>query len=148
MTNYIDKKSNPNSKTPKEVYYVTAEQYDTISRLNDEAYPSLALAMNTFGYGSDYEERFSPDVLFTDEFIDDGAEALTRFLSGDKTIEYRLKEKVYRLWRIDRNGDKVYMRFDTTGTPNKTDYPSKAFIAPFDEIEVWATPAWNIESAD
>lgn len=147
MTNYIDKKSNLNSKTPKEVYYVTAEQYDTISRLNDEAYPSLALAMNTFGYGSDYEERFSPDVLFTDEFIDDGAEALTRFLSGDKTIEYRLREQLYRLWRVDDGGDKVYLTF-SLGTPDWDSVKDYAFTAPLEEIKKHKTISWHIERAD
>lgn len=144
MTKYLDSKLNQDNKTLSEVYYVTAEQYDIISSLKSEAYPSLALAMNTFAYGSDYEERFSPDALFTDEFIDSGAEALTRFLAGDKTIEYRLKEKLYRLSRIDDDSDKVYMTF-YLGTPTYMPNENSAFTAPLEVIREWQTPAWSVE---
>jgi len=127
-----------------EVHYVTQEQYDIINRLTDEAYPSLALTMNTFAYGSDYEEKFDPHVLFTDDFIEDGAEALTRFLAGDDTIEFKVKNKLYRLWRIDNGGDTVYLTF-SLGTPDWDSVKDYAFTAPLEEIKKHKTVSWEIE---
>ena len=110
-------------------YYVTQEQLDLIENLNVEAYPLLSLAMNTFAYGSDFEEKFDPNVLFTDEFIGDNTIALTKYLGGDETIEFKVKEPLYRLWRIDDDGDKVYMYF-LYGTPDWTINKNSAFTAP------------------
>lgn len=129
-------------------YYVTQEQLDLIESLNDEAYPLLSLAMNTFAYGSDFEEKFDPNVLFTDEFIGDNTIALTKYLGGDETIEFKVKEPLYRLWRIDDDGDKCYMNFNSRRTPFYTMAKENAFTAPLDEIKKWTNPAWKIEKVD
>ena len=131
-----------------ETYYVTREQLDLIDRLNDECYPLLALAMNTFAYGSDFEEKFDPNILFTDEFIGDSAVSLTKYLAGDESIEFKVKEPLYRLWRDELDNDIVYMTLNNFGTPNWTMGKENAFTAPLDEIKKWQTPAWEIEKAD
>lgn len=130
-----------------ETYYVTREQLDLIDRLNNECYPLLALAMNTFAYGSDFEEKFDPNILFTDEFIGNSAVSLTKYLGGDETVEFKVKEQLYRLWRIDTEGVRVYMNF-LYGTPDWTPVEDDAFTAPIEEIKKWKTPAWKIERAD
>ncbi|MGQ2286722.1 hypothetical protein ACT5YT_05585 [Leuconostoc suionicum] len=131
-------------ETAKETYYVTQEQLDLIEYLNDEAYPLLALAMNTFAYGSDFEEKFDPNILFTDEFIGDSTVALAKYLGGDTSIEFKVKEQLYCLYHTEKNGRKRFMSdWESTTTSKKL-----AFTAPLEEIKKWQTPAWEIEKAD
>jgi len=59
----------------------------------------------------------------------------------------RNKEQLYRLWRIDDAGDKVYMTFNF-GTPAWTTIEKNAFTAPLREITRWQTPAWRVEEVD
>ena len=128
-------------------HYVTQEQLDLINRLSDEEYPLLALAMNTFAYGSDTEDVFNPEVLFTDEFIDNNTVALTQYLAGDESIKFKAKEKLYLLWGIDCDGDKVYFAGGSLYTP-ATLFKKYAFTAPLDEITKWQTPDWHIEEVE
>lgn len=144
LIEYSDFMSQQKDGNKMATYYVTQEQLDIINRLKDESYPSMALAMNTFAYGSDYEEEFNPNALFTDKFIDDGAEALTRFLAGDNRIEFKVKKQFYRLWRFNNAYNRVYMKFNL-GTPDWTMDEDFAFKAPLEEIKKWKTPAWDIE---
>ena len=65
-----------------------------------------------------------------------------------ETIEFKVKEQLYRLWRIDKSGDKVYMRINVVETPDWTINEDEAFTEPLDEIKKWQTPAWEIEKAD
>ena len=65
-----------------------------------------------------------------------------------ETIEFKVKEPLYRLWRIDKSGDKVYMRINVVETPDWTINEDEAFTEPLDEIKKWQTPAWEIEKAD
>ncbi|MGR8774235.1 hypothetical protein N2E71_09970, partial [Leuconostoc citreum] len=124
------------------------EQFDLIEYLKYEAYPLLALAMNTFAYDSDFEEKFDPNVLFTDEFVGDSTVALTKYLAGDTSIEFKLKEQFYRLWRIDANNDRVYFYLSYGTEPDWIINEEEAFTAPLEEIKKWKTPAWEIEKAD
>ena len=144
---YADFMSQQEKTMAKETYYVTQEQLDLIEYLKDEAYPLLALAMNTFAYDSDFEEKFDPNVLFTDEFVGDSTVALTKYLAGDTSIEFKVKEQLYRLWRIDDENEKVYMWFEL-GTPSYIQDKSYAFTAPREEIEKHKTVSWEIEKAD
>ena len=144
---YADFMAQKKEDNKMETHYVTQEQFDLIDRLNDECYPLLALAMNTFAYGSDFEEKFDPNILFTDEFIVNSAVSLTKYLGGDETVEFKVKEPLYRLWRIDDDGDKVYMRF-SYGTPGWAMSEENAFKAPLEEIKKWQTPAWEIEKVE
>lgn len=73
-----------------------------------------------------------------------GNKAILRYLADDPAIEFKVKEQLYRLWRIDDDGDKVYMKF-LLGTPTYRMRSEHAFTAPLDEIKKWKTPAWEIE---
>ncbi|WP_273947716.1 hypothetical protein [Leuconostoc mesenteroides] len=76
-----------------------------------------------------------------------GNKAILRYLANDPAIEFKVKEQLYRLSRIDDAGDKVYMTF-SFGTPEWTILEKFAFTAPLEEIKKWQTPAWDIEKAD
>lgn len=80
--------------------------------------------------------------------IEVGNKAILRYLADDPAIEFKVKEPLYRLWRIDNDGDRVYMKFGIAGTPNWTDSGNTAFTSPLEEIKKWQTPAWEIEKAD
>ena len=78
--------------------------------------------------------------------IEIGNKAILRYLADDPSIEFKVKEQLYRLSRIDDAGDTVYMNF-SFGTPDWGD-AANAFTAPLEEIKKWQTPAWEIEKAD
>lgn len=120
-----------------ETYYVTREQLDLIVDLKKGNWP-LARLVNS-------EDIFIP--------LNNGLEmveekAILRYLGGDETIDFKVKEQLYRLWRIDDADDKVYMRINSFGTPDSSIYKNKAFTAPIEEIKKWQTPAWEIEEAN
>lgn len=127
-------------KDDKEVktYYVTKEQLDVIEDLRTKAYPIYVLI--------DFEsDKYSAINKGLDS---EGEKALLRYLGGDETIEFRVKEPLYHLRRVDSLGDTVYMRINGSGTPSYTSFKYNAFTAPLDEIKKWQTPAWEIEKAD
>ncbi|MGR8838194.1 hypothetical protein N2F28_08295 [Leuconostoc falkenbergense] len=76
-----------------------------------------------------------------------GNKAILRYLADDPAIEFKVKESLYRLWRVDEEEDTVYMTF-VHGTPDWTATPGLAFTAPLEEIKKWQTPAWEIEKVD
>lgn len=80
--------------------------------------------------------------------IEVGNKAILRYLANDPAIEFKVKEPLYRLWRIDDVDDKVYMRFTSSGNPDWTMDKNVAFTATLDEIRNWQTPAWEIEKVD
>ena len=121
----------------KETYYVTHEQLDLIESLKENEYP----VYNFYG-GSKYRRLATLNKLSSN-----GEKALLRYIGGDKTIEFKVKEQLYRLWRINNADNKVYMEFNL-GTPDWTFYEDYAFTAPLDEIKKWKTPAWEIEEAE
>lgn len=114
-------------------YYVTQEQYDLIKDFKDSPWPTNRLLVNS-------DERVI-DLFYT--FNESKDKALLRYLGGDETIEFKVKEQLYRLWRIDDNGDRVYMKF-SYGTPDWTS-ASYAFTAPLEEIKKHKTISWEIE---
>ncbi|MFT8756175.1 hypothetical protein [Leuconostoc pseudomesenteroides] len=79
--------------------------------------------------------------------IEIGNKAILRYLADDPAIEFKVKKPLYRLWRIDDNGDKVYMTFNL-GTPDWDCAKDSAFTEPLYKIRNWQTPAWEIEKAD
>ncbi|WP_273750913.1 hypothetical protein [Leuconostoc mesenteroides] len=81
------------------------------------------------------------------KFIEIGNKAILRYLADDPAIEFKVKEQLYRLWRVDNAGDKVYMRISGFGTPDWGG-AADAFTAPLEEIKKWQTPAWEIEKAN
>lgn len=118
-----------------ETYYVTKEQLDLIEELKYETYPAYQI-LNS---GMKYQKIING--LNTD-----GEKALLRYLGGDETIEFKVKEQLYRLWSFNDADRKVYMRFNL-GTPDWTLYEESAFTAQLEEIKKWKTPAWKIEEA-
>ena len=118
-------------------YYVTQEQLDLIIFLKQKKAPLDWLIM-------DYDNSYrSLRVDITNE----KSNAILRHLGGDEAIEFKVKEPLYRLWRIESN-DRIYMRNNDFGTPIWTVHKDNAFTAPLDEIKKWQTPAWEIEKAD
>lgn len=89
-------------------------------------------------------------VTFNAQFIQStavGNKAILRYLADDPAIEFKPKEQLYRLWRINNADNKVYMKFNL-GTPDWTLYEESAFTAPLEEIKKWLTPVWDWEKAD
>lgn len=79
--------------------------------------------------------------------IEVGNKAILRYLADDPAIEFKVKEQLYRLWRIDEGDSKVYMKF-LFGTPDWTPLRYDAFTAPLEEIKKHKTISWDIEKAD
>lgn len=144
-------KTNPNSKpyieysefmaqqkddNKMETYYVTKEQLDFLNTTYEAVY-SLDELLNS---------HVEAKNMFDDFSMTEG-NAVLRYLGGDTSIEFKVKEQLYRLWRIDDEGDKVYMllRF---GTPTYRMSSEAAFTAPLDEIKKLITPAWHIEEVN
>lgn len=114
-----------------ETYYVTQEQLDSIKELKSLPAPLVAIMNKKYGIETLYNELPLND---TEWF---------KYLSGSNQIEFKIKEPLYRLWRIDDNGDRVYMKF-SYGTPDWTS-ASYAFTAPLEEIKKHKTISWEIE---
>ena len=119
------------------VVYVTQEQLDLIEKLKEKLFPLHALLTKSNRY-----ENIKVELSSQDE------KALLRYLGGDETIEFKVKEPLYRLWRIDDEGKIVHMRFGAAGTPTYTLNENSAFTAPLEEIKKWQTPAWKIEKVE
>lgn len=117
-------------------YYVTEEQLDLIKELKNLPAPLVAIMNKKYGIETLYNELPLNDIEWFN------------YLSGSNQIEFKVKEPLYRLCRIDGNGNKVYMRFTSAGTPDWTTLQKNVFIAPLEEIKNWQTPAWEIEKAD
>ena len=120
-----------------ETYYVTREQLKLIEELKHELYPAYEL-LDT---GSKYR-------IITSGLASDGEKALLRYIGSDETVEFKVKETLYRLWRIDDVDDKVYMRFTSSGNPDWTMEKNVAFTAPLEEIKKWQAPAWSVEEVN
>ncbi|QOY98370.1 hypothetical protein IRM63_03680 [Leuconostoc citreum] len=119
-----------------ETYYVTQEQLDLIKGLKNRKYP-----LNILFIELDRYKNIQIGLNTHEE------KALLRYLGGDTSIEFEVKEQLYRLWRID-DGDRVYMKFTKYGTPDWTMDEDNAFTAPCEEIEKHKTVSWEIEKAD
>lgn len=120
-----------------ETYYVTQEQLDLIEELKETIYP-LARMFNL-------HEKFEVVNRGLDS---DGEKNLLRYLGGEKSIEFKVEEQLYRLWRINNEGDDVWFALFDETDPTWTINEENAFTAPLEEIKKWKTPAWEITSAD
>ncbi|WP_273712430.1 hypothetical protein [Leuconostoc mesenteroides] len=81
------------------------------------------------------------------KFIEVGNKAIIRYLADDPAIEFKVKEPLYRLWAIDRDGDKTYFDNYSLHAP-ATDDKYGAFTAPLEEIKKWNNQAWSLEKVD
>lgn len=121
-----------------ETYYVTEDQLDLINDLKESDFPVYKF------YGSN---KYEP-LAVANKLSSKAEKMLLRYLGGDTSIEFKVKEQLYRLWRIDDVDDRVYMRFTSSGNPDWTMSKDVAFTAPIEEIKKWQTPAWEIEKVD
>lgn len=118
-------------------YYVTREQLDLIEELKSLPNPLVAIMQKKYGMETIYNEL---PAVSDREWL--------RYLGGVETIEFKVKEPLYRLWRIDDNGDMVYMKFNGLGTPDWTGAKDYAFTAPLEEIKKHKTISWEIEEVE
>ena len=127
-------------KEDKEVktYYVTKEQLELIENLGEYDIPFFHIVT-----GSDEKIK-----NLAQEIPDNLDKPILRYLGGDETIKFNVKEQLYRLSRLDKYGDTVYFTKKWgIGNPVVSS-KNYAFTAPLDEIKKWQTPAWEIEKAD
>lgn len=102
-----------------ETYYITQEQLELLEKLKWEE--QLYTLHELLSLEGAYKVGVSvPKVE------EEGA--LLRYLAGDETIEFKVKQ-LYRLWRIDDDGDTVYMWFNGS-TPDWSHKENDAFTAP------------------
>jgi len=121
----------------KETYYVTQEQLDLIEELTRKWKPLSALLTG-----------FSGGWRKLDNIPQDLQKQALRYIGGDSSIEFKVKEQLYRLWRINERGDEVWFRIFSGYDTDWTFVKEYAFTAPLEEIKKWKTPAWEIEKAD
>lgn len=118
-----------------ETYYVTQEQLDLIQELKSLPAPLVAIMNKKYGIETLYNELPLTDIEWFN------------YLSGGNKVEFKVKATLYRLWRVNGDGDTVYMYF-LYGTPDWTFYKEYAFTAPLEEIKKHKTISWEIEEAD
>ena len=118
-------------------YYVTKEQLESIEFIRNLPNPYAAILNRQYESNNIYNEVTQ---VSDQEWL--------RYFGGDETIEFKVKEPLYRLWLNDSVNDKVYFRINTYNTPASTEDKDSAFTAPIEEIEKWQTPAWEIEKVE
>lgn len=116
------------------VYEVSQSVFDELQRIKAHEGTSLIGAIT-----------FNAQLI---QSIKVGNKAILRYLADDPAIEFKVKEQLYRLWRVDDTGDGVYMNFTSSGNPDWAMSKDVAFTAPLEEIKKWKTPAWEIEKVD
>lgn len=121
-----------------QVYQVTQDQFNLIKVLKDLELPFYYVSGNS---RSDIH-RLSIGIP------DDFEKPLLRYIGGDPTVKFEVKEKHYLLSRIDNVGDIVYFKFSNKGNPIWDSNKNNAFTAPLDTIREWQTPAWEIVEVD
>lgn len=132
---YSDFMAQQEKTMAKETYYVTQEQLDLIEELKGSPAPLDWIIM-------DYDAHYR--ALRVDITVEN-SNAVLRYLGGDTSIEFKVKEQLYRLWRDDDGGNRVYMQINGLGTPIWTTHKHEAFTAPLEEIKKHKTISWEIE---
>lgn len=113
-----------------ETYYVTQEQLDLIDVLKNLPCPLVAIMQKQYVMEKLYDEL----PLSDREWL--------RYLGGDETIEFKVKEPSYCLYHI-AFGLKIFFIDWQTRTEDK----KMAFTASLEKIKLYQTPEWEIEEA-
>ncbi|WP_273715463.1 hypothetical protein [Leuconostoc mesenteroides] len=122
-----------------ETYYVKQKQLDLIKELKFQSYPMLALA-------EDKNDRYTEIANSITELEE---KALLRYLGGDTSIKFKVKEQLYRLYLVDVLGQRNYFTIsNATALPDRTVVKEKAFVETLEEIKKWKTPAWEVEKVE
>lgn len=138
LIEYSDFMAQQKDDNKMETYYVTQEQLDLIEELKSDDIPFYNLVNSTTDEMKDLAQDI-PNKLDS---------KVLRYIGGDETVEFKVKEPLYCLWRIDDADNKVYMRINLFGTPGGSMDKNDAFTAPLQEIKKWQTPAWEIEKVE
>lgn len=117
-------------------YYVTQEQLDLIKELKNLPAPLVAIMNKKYGIETLYNELPLTDMEWF------------YYLSGSNQIGFKVKEQLYRLWRVDDGGNRVYMQINGLGTPIWTTHKDEAFTATLDEIKKHKSVSWSVEEVD
>lgn len=112
-------------------YEVTQEQFDLIR----DAKESEFVLVNALDIHSEFVDTT------TGEF----QKALLRYIGGDETIEFKVKEKVYRLRGEDNFGRIVYFRQSSQGVPDWTFHRYDALTGPIETLNKYWTSFWEFE---
>lgn len=130
----------PEQEPGKVTYEVSEEQMAFIKEAKENQYPASYLMVHDDEYvnmfsGVEYGTTFEQDLL--------------RYLGGDESVVFRLKDPVFMLKGKDTDGDAVYFTVDPYRlAPTYTYDKSYAFTAPHEEITRWNTPFWEIVLVD
>ena len=117
-------------------YEVSEEQMGFIKGAKDSAYPASYLMVHDDEYvnmfsGVEYGTTFEHDLL--------------RYLGGDESVVFQLKDPVFILKGKGTDGDAVYFTVNGVGAPTYTYDKPEAFTASREEITRWDNPFWEIE---
>ncbi|MCI1689123.1 MAG: hypothetical protein LKI50_01905 [Leuconostoc mesenteroides] len=116
-------------------YYVTQEQLDFIQELKERVFP-----LNVLFTESNRYQNIKAGLSSQEE------KELLRYLGGDTSIKFKVKEQLYRLYLVDVLGQRNYFTIsNATALPDRTVVKEKAFVETLEEIKKWKTPAWEIE---
>ena len=119
----------------KATYEVSVEQMAFIKGARENPYPASYLMVQYYEYtsmfsGVEYGTTFEQDLL--------------RYLGGNESVVFQLKDPLFMLKGRDTDGDAVYFTVDGVGAPTYTYEESDALTASLKEITRWNTPFWEI----
>lgn len=129
----------PEQEPGKATYEVSEDQLGFIKEARENQYPASYLMV----HDDEYVNMFS-DVEYGTTFERD----LLRYLSGDESVVFQLKDPLFMLKGKDTDGDIVYFTVDGVGAPTYTYDKPDAFTAPHEEITCWNTPFWELVLVD
>jgi len=126
----------PEQEPGKVTYEVSEEQMAFIKEVKESAYPATYLVINDNEYMNMFSEVEYGTTLERD---------LLRYLGGDESVVFQLKDPLFMLKGKDTDGDAVYFTVDPYRlAPTYTYDKSYAFTASREEITRWNTPFWEI----
>ena len=150
LDNYITySKTNPNSKPFIEYSDFVAQNKDdnkmaTVYEVSQSVFDKLQMIKAHEGTSLIGAITFNAQLI---KSINVGKKAILRYLADDPEIEFKVKEPLYRLLAIDKNGHKTYFDNYSLHAPS-TNNKYRAFTASLEEIKKWQTPAWEIEKVE